>query len=379
MKINRTRFYVCFLGLWMGLFLTSPATAQQVKNTTESPLQWRLIGRAFFDGGFFMNNRLDLGSSFQVNDLRLGAILNIYEDWEAKIELGYGNKEVSFKDIYLSYDWKGHLFKLGYQYEPFGYARIGSANYRFMEHATADKAIGTGRKLGISYSRNFDWFHFMGGVFSAGNIQTSGLLDQGYSLAAKVVFRPVMKDNKLVHIGVAPVFTDGKSEISFSGGVPTMLLAGEDNAFLDATVDHVINQWKLDIEGIFLYNKWYLQGQYFLSHLNRSATDNYNAQGAYVQAGYLLCGERHNYNANTAMMGNPAPQSLELLVRYDYVDLNDAGIVGGQQSDITVGLNYFFNKYIAAKINYTRMMVEDSSPRGKNNFDVLQARIQLSF
>ena len=68
-----------------------------------------------------------------------------------------------------------------------------------------------------------------------------------------------------------------------------------------------------------------------------------------------------------------------LLVRYDYVDLNDAGIVGGQQSDITVGLNYFFNKYIAAKINYTRMMVEDSSPMGKNNFDVLQARIQLSF
>ena len=85
MKINRTRFYVCFLGLWMGLFLTSPATAQQVKNTTEFPLQWRLIGRAFFDGGFFMNDRLDLGSSFQVNDLRLGAILNIYDDWEAKI------------------------------------------------------------------------------------------------------------------------------------------------------------------------------------------------------------------------------------------------------------------------------------------------------
>lgn len=366
------------LGLCVVLF-SSTSFAQAEKGVKKPDLQWRLIGRVFFDGGFFMNDHLNLGSSFQVNDVRLGTVLTLFEDWEAKIELGYADKAISFKDIYLSYAWKGHVFKLGHQYEPFGYARIGSSNYRFMQHATADEALGTSRKLGLTYSYDRDWWNVMAGVFSNGNVQSGGQLEQGYTLSAKVIARPWMAEKKLLHIGVAPVFIDGKDEVSFGGGVPTMLLADGDNAFLDATVNNVINQWKLDVEGILLCNKWYFQGQYYLGHLNRHDATNYNGQGGYVQAGYLLLGEKHNYDAATGMMKNPAPGSLELLVRYDAVNLNDAGIQGGRLSDVTVGLNYFLNKYIAAKINYTRMMVADASPLGNNRFDVLQARIQLSF
>lgn len=366
------------LGLCVVLF-SSTSFAQAEKGVKKPDLQWRLIGRVFFDGGFFMNDHLNLGSSFQVNDVRLGTVLTLFEDWEAKIELGYADKAISFKDIYLSYAWKGHVFKLGHQYEPFGYARIGSSNYRFMQHATADEALGTSRKLGLTYSYDRDWWNVMAGVFSNGNVQSGGQLEQGYTLSAKAIARPWMAEKKLLHIGVAPVFIDGKDEVSFGGGVPTMLLADGDNAFLDATVNNVINQWKLDVEGILLCNKWYFQGQYYLGHLNRHDAANYNGQGGYVQAGYLLLGEKHNYDAATGMMKNPAPGSLELLVRYDAVNLNDAGIQGGRLSDVTVGLNYFVNKYIAAKINYTRMMVADASPLGNNRFDVLQARIQLSF
>ena len=251
------------LGLCVVLF-SSASFAQAEKGVKKPDLQWRLIGRVFFDGGFFMNDHLNLGSSFQVNDVRLGTVLTLFEDWEAKIELGYADKAISFKDIYLSYAWKRHVFKLGHQYEPFGYARIGSSNYRFMQHATADEALGTSRKLGLTYSYDRDWWNVMAGVFSNGNVQSGGQLEQGYTLSAKVIARPWMTEKKLLHIGVAPVFIDGKDEVSFGGGVPTMLLADGDNAFLDATVNNVINQWKLDVEGILLCNKWYFQGQYYL-------------------------------------------------------------------------------------------------------------------
>ena len=79
------------------------------------------------------------------------------------------------------------------------------------------------------------------------------------------------------------------------------------------------------------------------------------------------------------MIVNPAPKSLELLCRYDQVNLNDAGIQGGRLSDITVGLNYFLNKYVAAKLNYSRVMPGNTSPMGGEDFDLIQARIQLSF
>ena len=61
--------------------------------------------------------------------------------------------------------------------------------------------------------------------------------------------------------------------------------------------------------------------------------------------------------------------------------MNDrkAEIMGGKEQDITLGANYFINKYVAAKINYTHMMVGNSSPKGGDDFDLIQARLQFSF
>lgn len=354
------------------------ACAQGEKSPNDG-FRWKVIGRVFFDGGVFMNDTLGFGHAFHVNDIRLGSVVNFAERWEAKIELGYGDSKISLKDVYLGYAFRDHHFRLGYQYEPFGNARVGTSNYRFMQNATADNVFGDSRKLGISYSRDYKRVNVMAGVFSGGDMQGNVKMDQGYSLAAKVIGRPWMGERKLLHLAVAPRFSSGQETVTFNGGVPTTLLNKSENGFVNASVDQVINQWKLDLECIVLYRKWSLQGQYLFSHLNRRGTENFNGQGGYVQAGYLILGEQHNYNRQTGMIGNPGKGSLELLVRYDRVDLNNGGVRGGELSDVTVGLNYFINKYLAAKINYTRMTVGDSSPFAGGNFDLLQARVQFNF
>ncbi len=363
----------------VGGVLSNPLSAQQRKESEGNPLQWRLIGRAFFDGGAFMGDTLGWGYAFRVNDVRLGTVVKILNDWEAKIELGYADKKVAFKDVFVSYRMDRHLFRLGYAYELWGNAWVGTANFRFMQNATADNVLGQGRQLGFSYSYYSDRLNVVAGVFSGDDIQTSGQMDQSFSLTAKVVGRPLMKEGRVLHFGIAPRFAGREKVIKMEGGVPTGLVSKKENAFVKAEIDQVINSWKFDAECIFIYDRWYMQGQYFLNHLNRGGVDNFNGKGGYVQAGCLILGEKYNYNAMTAMVGNPAPKSLELLVRYDNVNLNDAGIRGGRLSDVTVGMNYFFNKYIAAKLNYTRMMVGSSSPKAGGNFDLLQARMQLSF
>lgn len=366
--------YIVFSVLFFNPFRV---LAQEFVKGGSNGFEWRLIGRVFFDGGVFTGD--STRTSFQVHDIRLGTQIRFLDNWEAKIELGYGERKVSMKDIYLNYTLNDHSFRLGYYYEPFGNARVGTANFRFMTNASSDKALGNKRKLGLSYGYNQKYFNVMAGVFSDGDIEKGKAVDQGYSLSAKVVGRPLIADKKLIHIGVAPRFSSSSHEIAFSGGSPTDLLDKSENTLIDAEIKQVINQWKLDMELILLYNKWYFQGQYFLSHLNRFAADNYNAKGGYVQAGYMILGDKHNYNARTGMIVNPAPKSLELLCRYDNVNLNDAGIYGGRLSDITIGLNYFLNKYVAAKLNYTYMMVGDTAPKGSDHFNVFQARVQFSF
>lgn len=354
--------------------------AQDYVKSKTNDFEWRLIGRVFFDGGFFLNDTTGLDNSFQVNDIRLGTQIKFLEHWEAKIELGYGDSKISLKDVYLNYKEGNHSLRVGFHYEPFGNARVGTSNFRFMTNAGSDKALGNKRKLGVSYSFNQKWFNFMGGVFSDGDIEKSKPVDQGYSLVAKLVGRPLMGDKKLIHIGVAPRFNNSGNEVTFNAGIPTDLLAKSDNSYLNAKVDQVVNQWKIDLELILLYNKWYFQSQYFMAHVNRSKeVENYNGKGWYAQAGYMIIGAKHNYNAATGMIVNPAPKSLELLCRYNNVNLNDAGIRGGRMSDVTVGMNYFINKYVAAKINYSHMMIGNSSPMGGDDFGLIQARLQLSF
>lgn len=358
-------------------FLPLVNFAQEFVKATSGNFEWRLIGRVFFDGGVLTADSTT--TSFQVNDIRLGVAARFMENWEAKVELGYGDSKISLKDIYLNYEQNNHSFRLGLHYEPFGNARVGTTNFRFMTNASSDKALGNKRKLGLSYSYNRKWLNLMAGIFSDGDVEKSKSLNQGYALAAKVVGRPWMKEKRLLHLGLAPRFSSSSDEFTFTAGAPTDLLAKNDNIIVQSVVGRVTNQWKLDAELIALYDKWYLQGQYFLVHLNRFGTKNYNAKAGYIQAGYMILGAKHNYNAKTGMIVNPAPKSLEVLVRYDNVNLNNAGIRGGRMSDISLGMNYFINKFIAAKINYTHMMPGKTALSVTDDYDVFQARIQFSF
>lgn len=367
-------------------FLSVPfLCAQSFVKSANSDFEWRLIGRVLFDGGVFFSDKTELGNGVAVNDLRLGGTVRFLENWNVKLELGYAASKVSLKDVYIDYSVGNHSIKLGHYYEPFGNARVGTTNYRLMTVAGVDKALGDRRKLGLSYSYNMKYFNFMGGVFSDGDVDNAKGLNEGYAVAAKFIGRPLMEDKKLLHIGVAPRFSqhdkDENRNITFSAGAPTDLLTKEAGTFVKAEVSDMINQWKLDLELIALYNKWYLQGQYLLAHVNRFGAPDYNGKGWYVQAGYMILGEKHNYDATCGMIVNPAPKSLELVCRYNKINLNDreAGILGGKMEDVTVGMNYFFNKYIAAKLNYARVMVGKDAPRGAEDFDLIQARVQFSF
>lgn len=371
--------YTLLLFLVFQVLFFIPLKAQDFVVSKTNNFEWRLMGRALFDGGVFFNDNAGLGNGFQVNDLRLGTQIRFLQNWNVKLELGYGDEKVSLKDVYINYKTGGHEIRLGNYYEPFGIDRIGTTNFKFIETASSDKTFGSNRKLGISYLYNETCFNFMGGVFSDGNVGKANQLNQGYTLAAKLVGRPLVAEKKLLHLAVAPRFSNHGEELTFTGGAPTSLLSKDDNRLVAANITDVINQWKLELELIAIYNKWYLEGHYLMAHVNRAGVENFNGQGGYVQAGYMILGEKQNYNQETGMVTNPAPKSLEVLCRYNRTGLNDAGITGGCLSDVSVGVNYFINKYIVTRLNYVHVMANHEALAGADDFDLVQARVQFAF
>ena len=109
----------------------------------------------------------------------------------------------------------------------------------------------------------------------------------------KLIGRPLLKDKKLVHLSVAPRFSSGRETITFNAGIPTDLLTKDDNSYVEAKVDQVmINQWKLDLEMILLYNKWYFRGNIFLAHPECFRPIITMAKGWYGQIGYMILGSK---------------------------------------------------------------------------------------
>ena len=71
-------------------------------------------------------------------------------------------------------------------------------------------------------------------------------------------------------------------------------------------------------------------------------------------------------------------KSLLLSGRINVTNLNDGPVKGGMQQDITVGVNYYMNKFLILKLNGSVVWTKDME-KVKRSFGVLQARLQVRF
>lgn len=73
----------------------------------------------------------------------------------------------------------------------------------------------------------------------------------------------------------------------------------------------------------------------------------------------------------------------EVAARLSYLDLNDGGdIKGGQETNLTLGLNWYLNPNLRLMFNYIRAHVENrgtSPPVDKGNANIFQTRLQFAF
>ena len=70
-----------------------------------------------------------------------------------------------------------------------------------------------------------------------------------------------------------------------------------------------------------------------------------------------------------------------MVLRWSYVDLNDAEIRGGRERNITAGLNWYLFPRTRVMINYIRAKLLGSEAPGvwNGNADIVMIRMQFGF
>jgi phosphate-selective porin OprO/OprP len=137
---------------------------------------------------------------------------------------------------------------------------------------------------------------------------------------------------------------------------------------------------------------WWWQAEYLAALLDTENDGTLTFGGYYVQTGYVLTGEKRNYNHARGTFTPPVPKknfnpfggkgntgwgAWEVAGRYSHVDLSDGDVDGGKQDAYTLGLNWYANQNVRWALNYIHNEIDNEFYGG--NFDVLQSRVQITF
>ena len=366
-------------------------------NAEDEKIKVSMGGRLVFDGAVYYDDKTPLGNGVTVSDTRLTTKMD-YKKWNVKIDVGFNDKKVNTKDLHLQYNIsESSWVKLGYYGEQFGLENWeGSAWQKFMTPAVSTQAFGTGRQVGITYVNWNDKFYYGGGIFSDNDaLSNTKEGNQGYSFISKTSYAPLNKNGNLIHFGVSGEYRTGnrngldennKTEriMTYSSGLDTRV---DKKKPIDFTLDQVKNQWRFVTELVLTSGPVFVQGEYFALHTNRkTGFHSYDAGGFYLESGLLLLGDKtYRYNLEDRRLKRPKDKTLELVARYNYTDLNDGiygteVLKGGRVSDVTAGFNYYLNKYIGFKFNYSYLALgKDNNFGCKEYINLLQGRVIVVF
>jgi phosphate-selective porin OprO/OprP len=211
--------------------------------------------------------------------------------------------------------------------------------------------------------------------------------NDGYVLTGRITGLLIDKPEKkqLLHLGVAHSFrvADNK-EFSISSRPEAHMGPKYINT---GTMENIQHANITNFEAAFVHHSLSFQGEYILGNYKKidfDLIDSYNFASVYGQVSYFITGESKKFKSSYSGFGRVKPNknfgiekgsgAWEVAVRVSNSDLNSEDIFGGEQLDITLGVNWYLNPATRIMINYVRADIKDMG-----RADVIQGRMQIDF
>lgn len=331
-----------------------------------------LGGRMQWDFGGFTGSETPLGAGTELRRGRIKSYGTVYGVWDYKLEVNFDpDGDVSVTDGWIRYSGFDQVtISLGHQKVPFSQQSMTSSNWQvFQERAQIDAFIDTseeGRRRvgGIVGSYGSHW-NASAGFFAEG-IGTSGTgSNEDWGTASRVVAVPMISKDRLLTLGGSVYYRKFEQTSSLRYKYrPEAHLA--DTPLVDTgTISDAESTLMFNAESSFIWGPVHAQGEYTSSRVERAGRSTVRFDGWYAQAGYFITGESRNFAIKSAKFKRIKPSrkigAWELAVRYSKLDLEDEDILGGRQTGITAGLNWWVNQNIMFRFNYVRSLLEPNS------------------
>lgn len=353
--------------------------------TAHAQLSYHLGGRLFIDGGTYIHAPEGFNAGTSISDIRLTGKFGWGDQWKGKIDVGYAGNKVSLKDAYLQHNRGDHMFRVGHMYSIFSLDQSSSSNdLLFLTPANVAEVFSPGRRIGVSYTYSTPSLYASAGMFCGDRLNFKKEVKQGANGTVRFVYRPWHEEGRLLHIGTGTLLKVPDRPSAEEGRL--LELEGSGNTSLSSPgvfnvrLENVKQQWQWNLESILQYGRFFMQAEYMRMWVNRIAMPAYSAHGGYVECGWVIRGRTLVYDAQDALqVCAPGEHSVLLFGRFNCTDMNDGSLTGGKMYDASIGANYYPYKYLIFRLNYSHQWTDEYTVTGKQNWGLLQARVQLKF
>ena len=373
--------------------------------STESGWSFKPRGRFQYDVGYVSSPRgisdPGLGFSNELRRARLGVEGTMPGGLGYKFEVDFADNEVEVTDAILTYQASKNLgFTLGQHNNFQSLEEMTSSRFiSFMERAAFTDAFNFERRVGLSVGYARGPFIAQVGVFTD-NIEDlsgsgGGLGDENEALSAdaRVVYAPKAGDTQL-HFGGSAHFRDNGD--AGNGALATRyrqrpFIHTTDTRFIGTPSLSVTGETHYGLEAAMIRGPLHAAGEVHWLNARTLGRPDPTFFGGYAEIGYFLTGESRGYRGGQfdrtkvrRPIADGGTGAFQLNLRYDHLDLNDEGILGGRQQGYAASLIWIPQDYFRLILNYAHLRYDDASlvpAVGDRDYsvDVVGARAQVDF
>lgn len=332
------------------------------------------------------------GTTTEFRRVYLGVDGKIPGGFSYRVEADIANSGVELTDIYMTYG-TGPLSVTAGQIKPFtGLDDMTSDLFTSnLERAAFVQAFGFERRVGLSAQYKGKALLLQGGVFSD---NAADLTDSNHSMSVdgRVVFMPKLGNTQL-HLGASAHYRDPNDSAATNRYRARPFVHTTDVRLVDTGVLDVSSERGLGLEAAVIAGPFHAAGEGYWQKVNRTgAAADPTFFGGYAEVGMVLTGgDARGYKDGAFDRLKPSKPitaggigAIEVNARYDYLDLNDAGIVGGRQKAALIGLVWAPIDYIRITANYGKLWIDDAriaTVTGDRSYqaDTFGLRTQIDF
>jgi phosphate-selective porin OprO/OprP len=359
----------------------------------EPDLRFHIGGRFHGDGAVFDDDTSSIDDDVEVRRGRAYFSGRLFEDWSFKVEYDFAGERAGWRNLWARYKpFKRAWIKGGNFVAPFGLEEVSSSNYTtFMERALPSAIspdYGTG---GALHYRSYFGDNYRYQRWSITSSFTVPPLDDPrddlrhrsdhWAFTSRVTYAPIARKRRVIHLGGSVEYRNLDSGSDYRvRSRPESHLAP---AFLDTDMLTDVDQTlAFGAEAAAVLGPVSIQGEYMWVNLDRSDNANPSFDGWYAQVSWALTGESRPYSRRSGSFRGIDPKrkwgAVELAARYSTLDLNDGGVDGGDEDNVTAGLNWYIRRNLRLMFNYIHVMSHPAGG-GHDNPEIFQARIAFFF